>query len=417
LNTAPAKKTPLLSKNLYLFLFAMVLANIGGSMYGPLLPLYLQDLGAAITQIGLFFTLSMIIPLALQILGGWVSDSVGRLRAIAFGSLAGCLAYIALILAPTWGWLLLASGLMSIGTSLVGPSFDAFIAENSDEANRARVFGISGALFTIVSVIGPLMGGYMAEEWGFKVMLGLAAVLYFAATIIRIGMARRAAKNQEANPTKLSLAGLKGNLGIMLGMLLAGGVVTWILITDGVRDISFSLSFNLIPVYMEEIGGLSLKQIGLVNSVFGVCLMLTAFPAGWLADHRGERVGIVLSFFIMAAALAVLIYMPAQLLWYYLLSWALFGVGVGLADPAYKSLISKAIPKHVRGTAYGLFSTSLGLVSLPAPWIGSQLWARFGPRVPFQITLIVTLLSTIPAWFKFKLPEKTEEQSAVAQAD
>ena len=37
-------------------------------------------------------------------------------------------------------------------------------------------------------------------------------------------------------------------------------------------------------------------------------------------------------------------------------------------SPAYNSLISKAVPEKVRGTAFGLFSTSLGLVSLPSPW-------------------------------------------------
>ena len=76
-SASPAQKqsAPLLSRKLLLFMVAMVLANTGGSMYGPLLPLYLKSLNASVVQIGLFFTLSQIIPLALQILGGWISDS------------------------------------------------------------------------------------------------------------------------------------------------------------------------------------------------------------------------------------------------------------------------------------------------------------------------------------------------------
>jgi MFS family permease len=399
------QKTPLLGRTMYTFLFAMVLANIGNSMYGALLPLYLKDLGAAVAQIGLFFTLSQVVPLALQILGGWVSDSVGRLRAIFLGSLGGLMTYAALILAPSWQWLLLATAFGAVSGALVGPSFDAYIAENSTEENRARVFGISGALFTIVSVIGPLLGGYLAEERGFKFMLLVAAGSYFVAALIRFAMARQAAAGSEAQPKALTWTGLKSNLGVMLGMILAGGVVTWILLTDGVRDIAFGLSMNLLPIYMEQIGGLSLKQIGLVNSVFGLFLMLTTFPGGWLADRWGERVGIAISFLLLGGAIGMLIFMPEQRIWYYLIGWALAGAGIGLADPAYKSLISKAIPAHVRGTAYGLFSTSLGLISLPAPWIGGQLWTRLGPRVPFMITMVVSFLAAIPAWLKFKLPK------------
>ncbi len=392
-------------------MFAMVLANVGNAMYGALLPLYLKDLGAAVAQIGLFFTLSQIVPLALQILGGWVSDSVGRLRAVAFGSLAGIFTYAALILAPSWQWLLLSSAFGAISGALVGPSFDAFIAENSVQENRARVFGVSAALFAIVSVIGPVLGGYLADERGFRFMVLVAAALYVIAAVIRFGMARRASRQQESNPQALSWAGLKANLGVMLGLLLAGGVVTWILITDGVRDVSLSLSMNLLPVYMQQIGGLSMKQIGLVNSVFGLCLMLTTIPGGWLADRLGERVGIVISFLLIGGAFALLIYMPVQNLWYYMGGFGLAGAGVGLADPAYKSLISKAVPQKVRGTAFGLFSTSLGVISLPAPWIGGQLWTRFGPAVPFIITMFGSWLAMIPAWFKFKLPKTANPQS------
>lgn len=95
------KKRPLLSGLLILFLAAMMFANIGGNMFGPLMPLYLKDLDADIKQIGLFFTLAQIVPLFLQILGGWISDSLGRLRAIAIGSVFGLLGFIPLVLADT----------------------------------------------------------------------------------------------------------------------------------------------------------------------------------------------------------------------------------------------------------------------------------------------------------------------------
>jgi MFS family permease len=82
-----AARSPLLNSTMILFLTSMVLANIAGHMYEPLLPLYLKSLNADVVQVGLFFTLSQIIPLTLQILGGWISDSLGRLRSIALGSL------------------------------------------------------------------------------------------------------------------------------------------------------------------------------------------------------------------------------------------------------------------------------------------------------------------------------------------
>ena len=58
----------------------------------------------------------------------------------------------------------------------------------------------------------------------------------------------------------------------------------------------------------------------------------------------------------------------------------------------------------------GLFSTSLGLVSLPAPYIGGLLWKGVSPQFPFAITAIVSLLAIIPVFFKFKLPKTIEQK-------
>lgn len=406
------KKQPLLSGILILFLVGMVFANIGGSMYDGLLPLYLKELNAEITDIGLFFTLSQFVPLLLQILGGWVSDSLGRLKAIAIGSVFGFLAYFPLVLADTWQWLLLATAVGAVARSLVGPSFDAFIAEHSTEQNRGKVYGISQAIFMIVMVVGPPLGGLLTGAYGFKLMMFIAGVFYFIAMLIRLGMAREAAKGAKTNTGKLTFQNLKSNLWTMAGLIFSGGLITWMLITDGLRDISFQFSGNLFPVYMQEIGGLSYQQIGWVTSMFGICMMLSTIPGGWLSDKTGERVPIALGMVLLSAALFILINIPqaVESQWLYYVGWGVAGLGAGISGPAYQSLISKAVPKEQRGLAFGLFSTSLGVLSLPAPWIGSQLWANFGPTFPFTITAIVILLSVIPIWLKFKLPKDSSTQ-------
>ncbi|MBN2549052.1 MAG: MFS transporter [Anaerolineales bacterium] len=405
------KKPPLLTPLLLLFMLAMILANLGGNMYAPLEALYLKELGAGIAQIGLFYTLSQIIPLLLQILGGWVSDSLGRLRAIAIGSVVGVFTYVPLLLATRWEWVLLASVLSAMTRSLVGPSFDAFIADHSAPENRARLFGITQTLFGVVGVVSPLAGGYLVESMGFKGMLLIAAVLYVLATVLRVGMAREAAKGKESAPTRLTFDSLKKNLGTMIGLILAGGLFTWILITDGVRDIFFNMSVSFLSVYMQDIARLSISQIGLMNSIFGVAMMVVMIPAGWLADKAGERVNIAISFLFMAVSIAMIATVPpASPAWIYGLGWLIAGTGVGLATPAYQSLISKAVPQRMRGVAFGLFSTSLGLVSLPAPMIGGYLWENVSPQFPFMLTAAISLLIILPVWLKFIVPEGEEAQ-------
>jgi MFS family permease len=412
-----AKTKPrIISNTLIVFMVAMVFANIAAEMYGTMLPLYLKHLGADVMQIGLFFTISQIIPLVLQVLGGWISDTIGRLKSIAIGSLIGLGAFISPIFVPTWQWLYLSEGLNSVTRSLIGPSFGAFIAEETDEEHRGKVYGITDTIYTVVTVVGPPLAGWLADTYGFRIMLAVAAGIYVCATTIRLFLAKKAGKKrQETNADAFSFKSLKMNLKTIFGLAVAGGVLTWLLLTDGVRDIAFSMSFRLMPLYLEEIGGMSLQQIGWLSSFFGMAMMVTTIPAGWFSDKFSERAAIALGFFLEFVAMLLLINVNTFI--GYAGVWALFGVGVGLLSPAYQSLLSKVLPERIRGTGFGLIHASLGIFSLPAPAIGSILWKEINPQAPFYITAIFALLTVIPAWLKFKLNKRDLERAAIANGD
>ncbi|HEX6302661.1 MAG TPA: MFS transporter, partial [Anaerolineales bacterium] len=214
------KPPPLLTPLMRWFMFAMVLANIAGSMFPMLLPIYLIQLGASVGQVGLVFTLSSVVILVLQILGGWISDSIGRLRAIAIGGLGGVFGFVAMLMADSWQSMLVAISVSQIPYALVGPSFGAFIAENSTVENRGRVYGITDTIFQITGVLGPPLGGFLAGGYGFKTMLLVAAILYSLATILRIWMATTMKSPAESAPQRLTRASLKTSLKAMMAMLL-----------------------------------------------------------------------------------------------------------------------------------------------------------------------------------------------------
>ncbi|TFG82010.1 MAG: MFS transporter [Spirochaetales bacterium] len=404
--TAPAK-APLITPLLRLFLLAMILANIGGQMFYPLLPLYLRELNAGVSEIGLFFTLSMIVPLALQIAGGWISDRIGRLRSIAIGSIGGALGWVGIILAPSWGWLLVGQAIGSIAFAFVAPSFDAFIAEQSDEKNRAKVFGVSQTIYQVVAVVGPLAGGFAVKVLGWKGLILTAAGLYFAATAIRLSMAR---SNGPSAPSSgpMSIKDFGVSFKTMIGLALSGGLITWLLISDGVRDIAMGLSGNLLPIFLQEERGVDIAAIGLLNALFGGASMLVMIPAGHLADRHGERFVIAAGYLTAFASFALLLLVPTT--WAAGASFIVFGAAVGMLSPAYQSLISKSVPESLRGIAFGFLSTSNGFVALPAPWIGAMLWKGVAPIAPFWITAAAMLLIVPPVLAKFKL-EKIETKA------
>ncbi|MEE4193635.1 MAG: MFS transporter [Anaerolineae bacterium] len=414
------KKEPLLSPVLRWFMFAMVLAKSSAVMSSMLFALHLDNLGADVTQIGLVFTIISVVSLVLQVFGGWISDSIGRLKAVAIGSIVGVIGSFAIIFAPNWQLFTIAIILGEFPYTLIGPSFHAFIAENSKEENRGRVFGVSEMLLTVSNVLAPLIGGFLSRQFSFSLVFWAAAIIYSTAAMVRLWMLRtmKSAKVEEVK--KLTGKSFGTSVRILITMILGGGIITWIFLTDGVRDAAFSLSRNLEILYLEEMIGFDTAQIGLLLSISSIPRLLMPLVAGKLGDKYGERVPISAGFLMIFCAYALLLtsynFIP------FIIVWAFFGLGNGLLSPAYASLVSKVVPHDKLGIFNGMFYGAIGLIALPAPFLGSLMWEKINPISPFMVAAVVSLLIIFPIWFKFKLPKKEEkgksqgEATAIAEA-
>jgi len=397
------EKKPLLNTNLHWFLVGMILANIAGQMLYSMLSLYLLNLGAQVAEIGLVFTLASLVPMVLQIFGGWLSDTIGRLRVIALGSSFAVFGYLVIALAPGWEWVLLGLSVEYISNSLVGPSFSAYISEQSDSTQRGRVFGLTSSIFMTVTVIGPALAGFLANRYGFKLMMGTAFAIYLTATLLRVWMATSEHFVGKKDISKPTFEGFKTQISAVVTMLLAGGIITWIWLTDAIGDTASNMISQLTPIYFSEIGRVNVEQIGYLNAVRGLAIILTSPLAGRLVDKVSERVSILTGFALQAIGLSTFILLNNFV--GFAVGMVFLGAGAGCLMPGYNSLISKVVADEKRGMAFGLFGTTLGILSLPMPWIGAQLWEHYSPQTPYEFVIIASLISIPIVWRKFVLPE------------
>ena len=367
------------------------------------IPIFLRELGASVGEIGLFFTLAMILPLLFRLLGGWMSDRIGRLRAMWFGSLAGILAYLPYAFARDWQMALLGPALLAIATALLVPSYRAHIADIVPAERQGRIFGIGNAVLNLAWVVAPPLGGFLAYAYGYRTMFLSAILLYALAALLFWFLVRADERVNGSTGEKPSLASLRSSFGEILPLAVTGGLFTWILITDGIQDIALDLSFNLMPVYLNDIVGFGKQTIGLMDGLHGIAWVVASPLGGWLADRVGAKQGIMLG--LGGLMLSPLIFAFAVDFWGFALSWIVLGIGAAIFGPALDVLIARGVSQHLRGLAYAFVATSLGVISLPAPWIGSQIWIAMGPKAPFILTSALGILALIPAWLRLRIPE------------
>jgi MFS family permease len=382
------------------FMASMVLANISGSMFYPFFPIYLKELGLPVSGIGLFFTLSAVFPLAFQILGGWISDRIGRLRSIAIGSVAGAVSWAGMVASPATPWpaagFLASQAVSSITVALVAPSYSAFIAEQSAEGDRNRVFAGLESVYMIVGIVGPPLGGYIAARVSYSSLTLIAAGLYWAATVMRVLMSRlvadpRAALAAPAPGPTGSRAGFLSDFRAALALILAGGALTWLFAIDGALDVSENLSSSLVPLYLKDVGSLDEVGIGFLQSLSAACTAVAMVPMGIIADRRGERLPIALGCVLIGASFIAMCVFVGP--YGFAAAFALGGLGRACYQPAKSALVSKLVPEDKRGLAFGFLGTSIGAFSLAAPAVGGLLWKSFFPALPFLASAVLVLLA------------------------
>lgn len=398
---------PLHPGNFLLLFIGIAFATASQTMTMVQIPIFLRELGADISQIGLFFTLSLIFPLLLRIFGGWISDRIGRLKAIYIGSIAGALAYIPYMLAPSWHVALLGPALLAVATALIAPSYRAYIADTTDPEVLGRVFGISETVRNIAWFIGPPIGGLVAQYLGYRWLFAASILSYTIAALVFFILTRILRRTQIVEVYSTSQPSFRQSLREISILMVSGGLISWLLITDGIYDIASKLSVELMPVYLSDIAGMSKPSIGILDGLHGFALVLAGPIGGWVVDKTSERVGISLG--LIVTIVSNLIFAVATGFLGFTLSYIMLGVSGAMLLPALNSLIAKGVPSRLLGITYALIATSLGLISLPFPWIGSQLWNAIGPVSPYLVTAVLGGLAIIPAWFKLVVPEILEQ--------
>ncbi len=132
--------------------------------------------------------------------------------------------------------------------------------------------------------------------------------------------------------------------------------------------------------------------------VFNLIYALLSTPAGSLSDRIGRRRVLVAGWLLYTAVyLGFALAQTALSIW---LLYALYGAYYGLTYGTAKAMVADLVPITLRGTAFGTYNATLGLIDFPASliagilWQGLGSWSGFGASAPFFFGAAMALIAT-----------------------
>jgi MFS family permease len=139
--------------------------------------------------------------------------------------------------------------------------------------------------------------------------------------------------------------------------------------------------------------GVAAALIPVVIALFNLVSALAAIPAGRLSDRIGRRRTITYGWAVYA--LTYLGFALARQAWMVWVLYGFYGLFYALTEGSGKALVAELVPERNRGTAYGLYNASVGVMALPASLVAGVLWQRLSPAAPFAFGAALALAAFI----------------------
>jgi len=351
-------------RNVIILSIVSFLNDLSSDMIMPILPMFLESLGATGQIVGLVGGIRDGISGLLKVLCGYWSDKTGKRKIFVYSGYGISSVFkLFLGLSKTAGGAVIFSSIERVGKGLRTAARDAIIAESVAPNQRGKSFGIHRGMDSAGAVLGAGVAFLFLQftSLGFSSIIIIAAVIGLA-SLVPLRFVTEPETGKQNTKLKLSLSILPRplKLFILVAFIFALG--------------NFSYMFFVLRAQHLFEGKWMTTAPILLYVLFNIFQSALAVPLGLLSDKIGRQAVLIFGFGLFALVSFGFAFCNSLLS--YIILFALYGVVFAAVDGTERALVSDLAGPDSRATALGTYSTITGLAALPAGIVAGFLWDK-----------------------------------------
>lgn len=387
-------------------LFAVVFINlVGFGLVVPLLPFFAQSLQAEPWQITLMFSAYSLGQFFAEPFWGRLSDRIGRKPVLLATLAANAVGYLLLAFAPNI-WVAVAVRLFTgLGAGNIS-TVQGYIADVTPPERRAGRMGLIGAAFGLGFIVGPGLGGLLAQPQmghvGYQLPIFAASGAAVAAALGVMFFLRES--RTRADPAAPRPAFLSG-----VSFARTDEVISRVLMVSLIYLAGFSAMEAAFGLWAEHRYAWTAREVGLSFMIVG---LISAVNQGLVAGRLARRFGEarVLAVGMLLFGLSMVLQVAAPVAWFpagridlglfsfpLVAGWiipVIMGIGacgMSLAMPNISAMISRSSPPDRQGAMLGLNMAAGSMARIVGPIVAGVLYSAVGPNWPFLAGAALTV--------------------------
>lgn len=400
-------------KNFFIIMFTNFLVAGSTTMIMPFLSLYIESLGNFTDEYvqrwsGLVFGVTFVAALIMSPIWGRIADKYGFKPILIINGFGIAISIFLMGTADSVSELFMIRLFMGVVTGFI-PTSLAFVSSQTPKETAGKTLGtlqmgsVSGTLF------GPVIGGLMADAFGFEyTFLITASIIAIAALFVVFGL-------HEIKRVKLKDAHVYAPKTIVSGILSHRLMLNVMIITALIQIGNFSIQ-PLLSLYVAELteGTAQVAFLaGITFSATGVGNLLFARRWGRLGDSIGYEK--VLGLLLLLAFVFIIPQAFVTELWQLIALRLLFGIAVGGMIPTTTALMRREAPIEIQGEIMGYNTSFRFLGNIIGPMFGGIVSGFIGISSVFIVTGVLFVVAFAFLRYTLAKPQQDFEDVLLEQ--
>jgi len=360
-----------MNRDLILVAIALFTWGMGESAYLFFQPLYLEELGASPLMIGSILGGVGIVMTITHIPSGYLSDRIGRRVMMWAAWLLGIASGATMAVARSLPVFTIGLLLYGVTIFVVAP-LNSYVTAARGRWSVGRAITVTSSAYNTGAILGPILGGFIGERFGFSKIYLYATCVFMVSTIFILLIRAQPMEEQIRGTARLELLNRKftGFLPILFLAILG-----------------MYMSQPLAPNFLQNFHNLSLQEIGTLGSISSLGTVILSLTAGSL----NARIGFILGQ-ATAGLFPLLLWHGVRFPWF-AAGYFMLG-GFKAARSMAMAQISGMISASKIGVAYGVSETVSGFAIIIAPPLAGLLYEK-NPGFVFQGSIVLMVISIL----------------------
>lgn len=396
------KKMPQWRKNLYILAFGDFVSGTGFSMSLPFLPLFISQM-AHFTNVqltfysGLAYAIAFVSQAIVSPLWGKLADRTGRKPMILRSAFGMCITGFLCGLANNI-WILIFWRFVYGCFSGYNSNSQALVASEVPSNQGGKSMGILTTGRVGGQLIGPIIGGIIAEIWGYRMTFYLFGIIMFIAGILALIFVKENFKPRKSNPNCLekepSALAQVDSLPIVISMF-----ITAMLVNAVTKSINPVISL-FVRQLLHGHGSVSLIS-GIITALPGFATILSAHRLGGLGDRIGAQKVLVAGLIFSGCVFFATSWVHSV----YTLGICRFLIGISDAAllPLAQTVLMNNAPDTVVSRVFSYMQSFQAIGSIIGPMLGSIIAGHFSYPDVFIMTAILATINLIIVLLSFRM--------------